>query len=110
MTASATAVSSSVREAKNSRVAAQAQHLAFDGHEHALAVGIQCPVCLVGEQRRVATPRMRRQIQSDGASQARLHPGTLAAAHQTDSLGVTGLAVVHEDVEALLLLALASLQ
>jgi hypothetical protein len=88
-------------------VARPAQHLALHRHEHALAVGIQRAVGLVAEQRRVAPPGVLRQVQRHRPGQALVDPDPFAAAHQADALALAGLAVVHDDVEALLLLALA---
>src|SRR5207253_5486650 len=40
------------------RVAADAQHFALHGHEHPLALRIEWPVGLIGEERLITTPRV----------------------------------------------------
>src|SRR5437899_12226707 len=87
MMRSAIAASSGVCDTKNScGVAADAQHFSFHSHEHPLALRIEWPVGLIGEERLVTTPRVLRKIQRDRARQSLVDPNAFAGTHLRDAL------------------------
>src|SRR5438034_3654265 len=68
------------------RVAADAQHFSFHSHEHPLALRIEWPVGVIGEERLVTTPRVLRKIQRDRARQSLVDPNAFAGTHLRDAL------------------------